>query len=65
MSKERGIHLKIKQEELDNLKNEPKLYKRVLKSLFKGPKALDEALKELNEQDKKINRLKGNYFYKE
>lgn len=59
MFKEREIHLKIKQEELDNLKNEPKLYKRVLKSLFKGPKALDEALKELNEQDKKNKSTKG------
>lgn len=59
MFKEREIHLKIKQEEFDNLKNEPKLYKRVLKSLFKGPKALDEALKELNEQDKKNKSTKG------
>lgn len=59
MFKEREFHLKIKQEEFDNLKNEPKLYKRVLKSLFKGPKALDEALKELNEQDKKNKSTKG------
>lgn len=59
MFKEREIHLKIKKEEFDNLKNEPKLYKRVLKSLFKGPKALDEALKELNEQDKKNKSTKG------
>lgn len=45
--------MKIKKEEYDKLKNEPKMYKKILKALFKGPKALDVAMRELSENDKR------------